>query len=243
MRSLWRRLFVLLAAPVAIAIVPACAENKGSLFIKGVAAAPPTRTGSACVFTGTETALLSSGTLDVGISDGYVGALALESQLITREDRLNLRVESANFIVDGAVVTVTDLGGNELAAFTSLSKAYVAASGTGVLVTNLTDSTVSAALRSRLSNRNDRTVVIANVQAFGESTGNKDIESNTYSFPITVCNGCLVDFSVADPAQPDACVPLADTGTPTTTPGPCFNGQDGATPCTACLGRPACDKR
>jgi hypothetical protein len=64
-----------------------------------------------------------------------------------------------------------------------------------------------------------------------------------YSFPLTVCCGCLLNFP---PNVDRACRPTggmaAGGGTGTATTGYCLVGQDFPTLCTSCMGRPECSR-
>ncbi|HMJ10785.1 MAG TPA: hypothetical protein VK524_05230, partial [Polyangiaceae bacterium] len=84
-----------------------------------------------------------------------------------------------------------------------------------------------------LANLPDNTDVVVGVRVFGDTLGGREVESSQLTFPIFVCNGCLVSYpNVAiDPAS-RAC---NSTEVPSDPP-PCQVGQDDAVDCRYCAG-------
>jgi hypothetical protein len=85
--------------------------------------------------------------------------------------------------------------------------------------------------------------VVARVRVFGDTLGGQEIESNEYSFPIFVCEGCLVTYPVdaADPDQGPG-VYLCELSSDEATVVPdqiCALGQDVVVPCTICAAQSA----
>lgn len=80
------------------------------------------------------------------------------------------------------------------------------------------------------------------IRVVGKSLGQKELKSGELQLPISVCNGCLVDFSTGtDPTKPlpNCAKPFsADSNTVV----PCDIGQDERVPCQLCQGSPACDQ-
>jgi hypothetical protein len=74
--------------------------------------------------------------------------------------------------------------------------------------------------------------VIALVRVFGTTIENEDVASSELSFPITYCEGCLVDYPLAavNP-QTDKCVNNGATEPPVAG---CKPGQDDPIDCRTC---------
>jgi hypothetical protein len=75
--------------------------------------------------------------------------------------------------------------------------------------------------------------------------GDESIETQPFEFPLTVCNGCLVQFPpdsvdpvLADVEKKPNC---AKAAVGATTSVACFPGQDLPIDCRSCQGNPVCD--
>ena len=231
---------------------PACAGDDASIFVNHALAPPTSRQGGVCQYSSDPTQpFLSQGTLDVGVRDSYTVNLLVGNQLIQRGDPLSTRVEANRVHLDGAVVRVTDGNGVSIADFTSVTSGFVdAASGNtpayGIAaVTALDATTVTKAVAQLKVAVGAPKLVIANMKVFGKTLGGIDVQSAEWSFPIRVCDTCLIDFSTGDdPAI--AGVDCRFTGTATgstliTQQAPCAKGEDESTPCQLCRDRPACN--
>lgn len=230
------------------AVMPACAENDQSIFIRQMLAPAQNRQNNSCVYSSdpTQTAI-SEGTLDIGIAEkGYVGHLLVGSQLIARGDGNNTRGESNRAHLDGAVVRITDPNGGTLGEFTSLGSGFIDAqlnnqpSFDAFIVTILDASTIQK-VADQVTPAKDK-LVVANIKVFGRTVGGVDLETGEFQFPIRLCRGCKVSFAGGDdPATPglDCNLPLETTGGSANTL-PCIAGQDEVTPCQLCRGMPAC---
>jgi hypothetical protein len=69
---------------------------------------------------------------------------------------------------------------------------------------------------------------IAEVKVFGKTLGGQDVESGTFKFPISVCNGCLIRYP-ANLMSSTGCTASKDEETL-----PCFLGQDDPINCSIC---------
>lgn len=75
------------------------------------------------------------------------------------------------------------------------------------------------------------------LQFFGKTNAGQEVDSNVFSYPIVVCNGCLLNYS---PAAVDAAFPLPNCRNledfdSETAEIPCFPGQDDVVDCrTVC---------
>ncbi|AKU96769.1 hypothetical protein AKJ09_03433 [Labilithrix luteola] len=249
MKRIWGHLVSLLGlALVGSAAFPACATNDQSIFIRGALAPSTNRQNNVCIYTDDPSqAELFEGSVDLGIRDDYFGILLIGNQMTPRADNLNNRAESNRIHIDGAVVQVTNPDGSLIREFTSTATGFADPSSNsapdyGTIGVTLIDAPTKAALLPLLPNRTASKMVVAKVKAFGRTLGGLDLESGEFQFPISVCNGCLVDFSTGtDPAQPlPNCRKALDAAAGGTAL-PCFVGQDERTPCQLCQGRPVCD--
>ncbi len=247
MNRILGHVFAMLGVGALAAMTPSCAHNDQSIFIKAIAAPPKlTTAGDSCVYSpDADQAVLFAGAFDAGLANAYTMVALVGNQLIERVDRLNVRAESNRTSLKGAVVRVTDVSGNSLGEFTSPAQGTIEpASGSSASFQDMffvgIDSAIATSLRAKLPTRSDKTTVLVNFKAFGVTGGGEDVESDEYTFPVSVCNGCLVDFSTGtDPAQPAPnCAKTAATSTELVFP--CFKGQDQPVACQLCQDNALC---
>lgn len=240
-RLLGQTLAVVSVGVLATALMPACAENDSSMFVR-MAIAPPQNRQNGCVYTSDPTQpFLSSGTLDVAIlakDPTYIVELLVGSQLFDRGDQKFTRAEPNRTHVNGAVVRVTDANGGQLSEFTSLTSAFIEPQanntpGYSPARVQALDAATARKVSAGLAPGSD-TLVVANIKVFGTTLGGVDLESGEFQFPIRVCNGCLLSFNGGDdPATPgrDCSLPLPEQSN---LPIPCRPGQDEGTLCQYC---------
>lgn len=242
---------VFVAGLAVSAVVPACADNDQTIFIRAALAPSIQRTGGTCSYTDDPAQpFLSSATLDIGLNDSYSAVLLIGNQLIARGDPQNNRAESNRVHVDGGVVQVKDANGTVLREFTSFASSFLDPQNSNTpdfapIGLTIFDAPTRAIVQGELPTRANRKTLLITIKAFGKTTGGKDVESGEFTLPMQVCNGCLISFVDAnDPAeqiQPNCKKALA-TATGGTTDGPCVIGQDIAIPCQSCVGlNPRCD--
>lgn len=204
-----------------------CADNDSTLFIKGAMFA----SGGECVFEAEGDApLLPSGTMDVAYASTYVMPLLVGNQLIARGDADKLRTETARVVIRGAVVNVLSADGAVTrASFSTNAGGFVdPASGTdpgwGVSFVNAVSSDLARELRESLAPFETEELNIS-VYVYGDTLGGDEVESSTLTFPLYVCNGCLVDCSTASDFE--SCAQFPSDGLELS----CFPGQDDLYPC------------
>ena len=250
MKRIWGHVVSVVAVALAAsAVMPACATNDQSIFIRGALAPSANRQMGGCVYTGDPTqAELFEAHADLGITDSYFAVLLVGNQLISRTDSLSNRAESNRVHVNGAIVRVTEADGTLIREFTSLATGFADAASNGTpAYTSIgvvaLDAPTRDLLLPSLPNRVVSKTILINIKAFGTTLGGKDVESGEFQLPMQVCNGCLVDFSSGnDPTmpQPNCLKPAAMAQTASTAP--CFRGQDEPVLCQSCLAtRVACD--
>jgi hypothetical protein len=241
---------VLVVGLAVSSVLPACATNDQTIFIKGALAPATTRTTSGCTYTNDPTqAGLPEALLDVGVADSYFATLLVGNQLISRSDPQNNRAESNRIHINGAIVRVTETDGTLIREFTSLATGFADpgsnnAAAFGVVgVTGIDAPTKDILIKSLPTRKESRTVLMI-FKAFGVSLGGQDVESGEFQLPARVCNGCLVDFSTGNddtaPVQPN-CLKKAATAAGAAA-GPCVKGQDEMVKCETCVAtKKACD--
>lgn len=210
---------------------PGCADNRSSIFVVGALAIPQ----DTCEWTNDDNnAYRPTGRLDLALSKEYWIPILIGNQLVRRGNAATLRTETSRVSFYEAEVNLTDSAGTPIANgnFVVPASGFAdAAAGTdpgfGSVAVTLIDATSAQAIPAG-------TEVIANVIIRGETLGNIEVETDSWAFPITVCNGCLVYFS-ADGDDP-ANQPTVDCDNRSDAPFYCRMGMDELVDCRACSG-------
>lgn len=232
-----------------MATAAACSHNDGSVFIAGVLAPPTSAQNGVCLFPANPSGpFQSGGVLDVALADRYVAAVLVANQLVPRGDNANLRVETNRFIIQGAIVRITDATGGQLANYTIQGGGEVDPAGGGtpgysVFFPEIIDSKTAALLRANFGGvRGPSKRLITYFKVFGATTGGVSIESMEFLYPVETCWGCLVSFPTAanDPAQTPQPNCKASAGNASSIVVPCSVGVDQVVDCRLCQGNTAC---
>ncbi len=208
---------------------PSCAENEVSIFIAGVLSPD-----EQCEITASPSEpRLSRGILDRSFGTPYVANLLIGNQLVPRGSSDQLRAETARFRVEGAIVEVQSTDGGTLDEFSTTASGVIdpaegSEPGYGFASVILIPPDVGA------------NEVVATVRVFGRTLGGEEIESAEFSFPIELCDKCLIQFpgDADNPATPEYdCTPSEDDPISTS----CAPGQDSPIDCRACVSfNPGC---
>lgn len=221
-----------------------CEDNESMLFIVGVLAVETTN----CVAKPERGATLrAGGTLDTALASSYRAALLVGSQLTQRGSREQLRTETARLSLEGAEVTLTDAGGTPLNLgdgvgnpFSTLGTGFVdPAGGTdpgfGVIFVDVVPAVIQPSVSAALEHGDG--IVVAKIRAFGSTLGGQDVESGEYTFPLRICDGCLINYpNTANSAMGGEDYVCQSTAPAAATSTVCFFGQDAIVPCTQCSG-------
>jgi hypothetical protein len=222
----------------AMVLGPGCADNRSTIYIQGAMLIPQ----DSCTVTADANAdFLFRGTYDAAFATStapeYNAALLVGNQMVRRGNASTLRTETSRISFYEAEVSLSNSAGdpipngNFVVPVTGFADAAAGTEpGYGVVAVTLIDATSAQAITPGQE-------VVANVILRGESLGNVDVETDSWSFPITVCNGCLVSFppDADDPAKPGLDCDIRDEA-----PVYCRMGQDAFVDCRACAGVPAC---
>lgn len=181
---------------------------------------------------------LLRGTLDVAFLQTYQATVLVANQLTPRGVKKQLRTETQGVELEGAEVTVTDARGAVLDEFTVPAGGFVStnsseSAGYGIALVTLIPPGLGGRLRDGLPGRNSSQTVIAQIRVFGTTLGGTEITSGPYTFPIDVCNGCLVDFpleAVEDTGDGRVCA----GSTEDIESSQCIRGQDASIDCREC---------
>jgi hypothetical protein len=241
------------ASSVLLALVAGCTDDNPGFFVRGVLAPPTGGAGGVCEYTADPaSATIGTGVLDIAFVSSYTPSILVGNQMIARGDPTVPRVDTSRIIVQGAVVNLTDLTGNDIKSFTTLGSGLVdGASGStpgyGIVSASLIDPEAANALRAAIPVRGTKGV-LAKFKVFGRTVGGVDVETAEFQLPINVCNGCLVTFppesvDVALQAQTGKtnCSAASASGGASSSSKPCVIGQDQPVDCRLCQGNPACD--
>lgn len=246
MDRFWMRTLVGCLSASAIGVLSsACAHNDSTLFIQEVMAPPATKQGGACTYLPSATApFLSEGTFDIGIASTYSAVLQLGNQMVQRgpagPGSDPVHTETSRIVINGAEVSVADASGNQIGNFTSVATAFVdvgnaGTSGLGAVGITAIDAKTASSLCGLFSTGDVATVastrhqLVLTIKAFGKTLGGTDVESQEFTYPVTVCKGCLVDRS-------QGCTAMAGATMIDTSKTPCVTGNDTPLQCQLCAG-------
>jgi len=234
----------LIAATAVVA--SGCVDNTETLFAYGVMLLQaPT-----CAYKADPTQpVLLAGTLDVFLRHGYQAGILVGNQYTPRGAKQQNRAESTRITLRGAEITLTDSTNKQITCasdpncgnFTVYGTGFVDSNrsedpGWGLFSAELIPQTVWKYIQQTMDSKNlSSMTVYAAVKVFGESLGGQSIDSSVLTYPIEVCEGCLIEFPLAaiqtDAVAGPTCVSSASS-TPTTTP--CQLGQDDLVDCRLC---------
>lgn len=187
-----------------------------------------------CAVKAEPTALMRGlGILDLSFRENYEAPLLVGNQLVRRGAAEQLRTETSRVRLDGAVVTVLSPRGDPLAEYSTVGTGFVdpgtgTEPGYGAMFATLLPPRVAQAGQ----------VVTVRVSVFGETLGGEEIESNELTYPILVCEGCLVSYP-ADAQDPASVDRWRCAGEPQGVDQPCLAGQDDPIDCRFCAGASA----
>lgn len=236
-KALFSSGFVLLV--IASSTLAACGPqtleggSRHAFFVRA-AVAPPVHpaSGGACRYSeDPNAAALFEGRSDLGVSDSY--SLTLLAQ--------DADATASTSIMSAHVVLKTP-SQETIREFDAVTTGFIGPGAVGLASVTVIDGPAHDLLVANLPNRLFSQTVIADVVLRGrDAAGGPEVTSPVFSFPIAVCNGCLVDFSTGNdptsPKQPN-CLRPADPNVAR----PCVMGQDETVPCQLCVGaRAACD--
>lgn len=230
-------LLALALAGLGASVLPSCATNDSMMFIIGVYAR---KQGSCQPQADADSPLWANGVMDRLFVSDYTAALLVGNQITERGSREQLRTETSRVSLKGAEVSLESLRGVSLAApFTSTATGFIdAASGTQPALSVMYASLIPASIAADL----DEGIVVAKVRVFGETLGGQEVESSELSFPIEICDGCLISYPtsardlLADGVEYQCKVSTEDERASGDVELPCQLGVDLPSPCTACSG-------
>jgi hypothetical protein len=233
-----KRLSCSLAALVLLTVSCHSALDGGSraaFFVREALTPPKADLATGCAWSPSLPAL-SSGTMDVGVTQKYTVALSVQST-----------VGGPGAHITGAHVVVHDPQGNKLSEFDTVTTGFVDGNGVAAINVEAVDSAAAQRCAPELANRGARKAVLSDVTLKGtDATTGESLSAPTFSFPIDTCNGCLVAFpsESEDPTLPlpNCFAPIPASGTAATSLAvPCAIGQDQAVDCRLCGGLDACN--
>jgi hypothetical protein len=230
--TLSKKIFALAFASTAVAAVSSsCAPNDSALFIRGVIAATPPQ---CIVEADPSTVMLGQGTLDREFRDSYVGSLLVGNQLVRRGSKDQLRTETSRVRLEGAVVSVATAGGAPIRSFSTIGTGFVDPGDGSEPGYGIFDATLVPPQTGNVGE-----VVNVTVRVYGTTLGGEDIESGDISFPVYICQGCLIRYP-AEAADPTATGYQCLIGAEASIDSPCRLGQDDPVDCRLCSDHPIC---
>ncbi len=229
MRRLPRVLIVAATLAAAGIASQGCADNESGLYVQAVLKLDAPQ----CVAKAdASSTVLLGGVLDLAFTNTYQAALLVGNQLTRRGSRDQLRTETSRITLRGAEVQVLNDAQELLTEFTVPGTGFVDPGGGdepgyGVMSVQLLPPTLALTAGTR---------VTTEVRVFGDTLGGDEITSASLTFPITICNGCLISYPLEadDPAVAGYQCTVGDSGSSIDTP--CRYGQDEYVDCRLCAG-------
>ena len=175
-----------------------CADDTVSVFITGMAL--PSISGGVCEYSASTN--ISTGIYDPSRADSYVLFATVDNALIPRANEL--RPETNGVFITDAVVTVRDANaGASIAEYSVPATGYIAPGASAVVSMEAIPSSIDVSASTQL---------ILDIRLRGQTQGEIEIETGSFSWPVAVCSGCLFPPCVmaADGAVDDslgACSP------------------------------------
>lgn len=224
-RAMGRSTVICGAAMLVAAGATGCADNESEIYIRNIVAPD-----ESCVYTAESDGLsLLAGILDGAVRYEYTGVVLVGNQTVARGDSDSLRTETSAVSIYEYDVRVLNAEGAvfEGAAFTAPTAGFVGAKsgpedGLGVASVVLIDGATGQALGQAAAVAPVQ--VVAEIVVRGRTLGGNELESRPFTFPISVCSGCLVAFPPGVATDEFSCgsVPTDDFEGARCTP-----GQDG----------------
>jgi hypothetical protein len=252
-----------LALVSASAVAPGCVANEVSFFI--VQNQQPIAVGTTCTAgVDPASAHLNEGTLDVTMRDNYVMYPLFRSELQSTAMPTANRAEMRGLFVDGAVVRLYRndptsesnrlIPGEDPRGHTVYFTAFVPPSAGGavsyavgqfelirpqdvaMLQAEVCAGTSTPTAACPVPTYQSHPVrIYAVIEPFGHTMGEINIDAGPYTYPITVCCHCLVQFP-PDADEPSDVHPGPDCLNGITSTFACTVGQDTVSDCRTCLG-------
>lgn len=154
-----------------------CADDNVSVFVTGMAI--PTVSDGACEY---DSAMkLSNGVYDPSEGTSYVLFATVQNALIPRANEL--RPETNGVFITDAVINVIDPNTSaSLAEYSVPATGYIPPGGTDVVAMEAIPSSIDVSGSSQ---------VILEISLVGQTQGEIEIETGSFSWPVTVCSRCL----------------------------------------------------
>lgn len=244
MNRMYRLLFAGTVAAVAGVSASGCVDNNETLFINGVLALTP----PSCIYKADPTQpILFEGTLDVLFKHSYLAGILVGNQYTPRGAKQNLKAESTRITLRGAEVTLTDSLGAQIQCSQNPNCGSFTVYGTGFVDTNKAEEpgwgffgaevipmSVGEYIQQTMKDTKPQPLLVktvyASVRVFGESLGGQELTSSMLTFPIKICQGCLIDYPLIA-IDNNRCV-VSAANLPSQAP--CVMGQDTVIDCRLC---------
>jgi hypothetical protein len=211
-----------------------------SVYVAELVAHPMTTPGTACTYNSDPTQpSITSGTLDIALTQKYTAVY-----LVAFEGPL----EGGTYSLNGLEVRITKEDGSTLASYgDAVTAAALVPSGKSLVyipaeVTLINTHTVESdpdvqRIAALPLGSSMRTRLLTYIR-FNYSGAGSGLTAE-FSFPVDVCNGCLISFT-DDPSSPSPNCIVSASSPPMPATVPCSLGQDAPVDCRLCQSLPAC---
>lgn len=238
----------LLAVAVVTMVATGCVDEETSITI--TRAVPLTAVTGGCGFTPQTDIAVGNGVIDIAMADNYLLGLIVRNNMPDMQTVFGLnpedaRVDAQAVLLDGATISYSvndQLSVNFPDSITVPFTSFVepneqeAAVGVEVFTTSLVEELrnspefLSVSQTGQVRPTRSETTIIARVSITGKMLDGTSVETNTFGFPIRVCQGCLIFYPEAagdrcDIVPAEAIVVEEECLLP---------GQDGSLDCRLC---------
>lgn len=182
-------------------VMAGCVDNESSIYVTEMKIPPKPPD---CVSSPSD-AFASTGLLDLTFRTSYSSFFLVRNNLMSREDYTTLSTETAGVVIEGAEVSVRAVDGTLLGATEYYEfEGYVPPESEDIVFASVIPAAIGIQISQQVgcptlsdlpfgSNVN-YDIVYSDVKFLGHTTGGTDVETPSFTVPISLCCGCLVNW-------------------------------------------------
>jgi hypothetical protein len=212
---------------VLVAVFSGCTDNRQSFFVRDFKVP-----GDECdIQSDRNTPYHSFGVMDVAFGGNYFIHPLVENAMTSSEELNPLTAESNRIAVTGAEISLEFEDGTPIT-----SEPFFVATGVNVEPGGVTATSFEAIPVGYLSVADAGRVVYITIRVLGIMGGTNEVDTPRFTFPVYLCNECLVYFPPEAWESEMNCYDCCDIGSGGEMEAPCNYGQDDWVDCRLCAG-------